>query len=67
MKDVSADPAMRSVALACALCNSVTKMQREDRLEYSGDPTEIALLIAAASAGFDKRECDAGLSHIVNR
>ena len=56
-EDVAVDPAMRHVALASALCNSVTKVQKDDRLEYSGNPTEIALLTAAASAGFDNREC----------
>ncbi len=45
--------ALRECLTAGALCNDARVMDREGRLEVVGDPTEAALLVAAAKGGID--------------
>ncbi len=44
--------------LAGALCNEARAVSRDGELDVSGDPTEVALLVAAAKAGLDKDELE---------
>ena len=45
---------LRLALLAGALCNDATAVAAGDEFDVSGDPTEIALLVAAAKAGIEK-------------
>ncbi|HUG47419.1 MAG TPA: HAD-IC family P-type ATPase [Candidatus Limnocylindria bacterium] len=51
------DP-LRLCLLVGALCNDASLLRRNDEYEVHGDPTEIALLVAAAKAGLLKDEID---------
>ncbi|NLS79006.1 MAG: cation-transporting P-type ATPase [Chloroflexi bacterium] len=46
-------PALRQVLLAGLLCNDSALAQAEGRWVAQGDPTEVALLVAARKAGLD--------------
>lgn len=56
-KPVAADSEspLLEIALAGALCNDAHVIEKEDGLGFSGDPTEIALLVLAAKSGRDVR------------
>jgi P-type Ca2+ transporter type 2C len=58
---VEADEAIKSLLRAAALASDAYLAPAEagDRLIVKGDPTEGALVVAAAKAGLDKRELDA--------
>jgi len=46
-------PAMRACLRAGALANDATLRRDGDRWHFDGDPTEVAILVAAAKAGID--------------
>jgi len=50
------DPALERTLLAGALCNDASITPDTDGMRTAGDPTEVALLVAAAKAGLYKDE-----------
>ena len=62
--DASADENLRECLTAGVLCNDSVLMQKEDRWEIQGDPTEGALLVAARKAGLSLDELDARLPRV---
>jgi magnesium-transporting ATPase (P-type) len=50
--------ALRETLIVGALCNDASAIERDGAFEVSGDPTEIALVIAAAKSGLAKAELD---------
>ena len=55
--DLSAAPALRELLVAGVLCNESALTRGDDgRTVVNGDPTEAALLVAAAKAGLDDGE-----------
>lgn len=50
--DVSQDKVLQSVLCAMVICNNADLTLQNDQLSAVGDPTEIALLVAAAKGGF---------------
>jgi magnesium-transporting ATPase (P-type) len=52
------DSALHLTLLAGALCNDASLIEADSEFEVHGDPTEIALLVAAAKAGLRKDEID---------
>lgn len=61
MPDTSLDPALALLLMGAALCNDAAVRQNGDPADFEiiGDPTEGALLVAAARVGFWKTELDA--------
>jgi cation-transporting ATPase F len=53
MVDASASQSLRWCLLAGALCNDADASRQDDRWVLTGDPTEGAMLVAAAKAGLD--------------
>lgn len=51
------DTHLRILLLGAALCND-SNLYEEDGWKITGDPTEAALVVAAAKAGFEKSELD---------
>ncbi|MCM2289048.1 MAG: HAD-IC family P-type ATPase [Sulfuritalea sp.] len=47
-------PALRETLIAGALCNDATLMFESRRWQHAGDPTEVALLVAARKGGLDE-------------
>jgi Ca2+-transporting ATPase len=56
--EVSNDTHLRVLLLGAALCNDSNLYYEEDSWKIKGDPTEAALVVAAAKAGFEKSEVD---------
>ena len=52
------DTHLRILLLGAALCNDSNLYKEEDGWKITGDPTEAALVVAAAKAGFEKSEID---------
>lgn len=52
------DKNLRVLLLGAALCNDSNFYKEEDRWKITGDPTEAALVVAAAKAGLEKSELD---------
>ncbi|MDM7917879.1 MAG: HAD-IC family P-type ATPase, partial [Methanosarcina sp.] len=52
------DTHLHFLLLGAALCNDSSLHNGEDGWEIRGDPTEAALVVAAAKAGFEKSEID---------
>jgi Ca2+-transporting ATPase len=52
---------MLATARAGAACNSAQLIERDERVEVAGDPTEAALLVLALKAGLDLDSIDAQL------
>ena len=52
------DSHIRVLLLGAALCNDSNLYNEEDGWKIRGDPTEAALVVAAAKAGFEKSELD---------
>jgi len=52
------DTHLRVFLLGAALCNDSNLYNEEDGWKIRGDPTEAALVVAAAKAGFEKSELD---------
>jgi len=52
------DMHLRVLLLGAALCNDSNLYKEEDGWKITGDPTEAALVVAAAKAGFEKSELD---------
>lgn len=52
------DMHLRVLLLSAALCNDSNLYKEEDGWKIRGDPTEAALVVAAAKAGFEKSELD---------
>ncbi len=50
--------AVRRALVAAALCNDASAVAADDGYETTGDPTEAALLVAAARAGLDRDALD---------
>lgn len=61
---VEADAALRWSLLAGALCNDAALSQEGRRWDVVGDPTEGAMLAAAAKAGLDRRRLAANLPRL---
>ena len=55
-------PALRELLTAAVLCNGATLRQEEGTWRILGDPTEGALLVAAAKAALTIERLDSGLS-----
>ncbi len=51
--DPHSDPGLRSLLLACTLCNDSILQKEKGEWAILGDPTEGALLVVARKAGFD--------------
>ena len=47
-------PALRETLIAAALCNDATLIFESRRWQHAGDPTEVALLVAARKGGLDE-------------
>ena len=47
-------PALREALIAGALCNDATLVFESRRWQHAGDPTEVALLVAARKGGLDE-------------
>jgi magnesium-transporting ATPase (P-type) len=47
-------PALRETLIAGALCNDATLVFESRRWQHAGDPTEVALLVAARKGGLDE-------------
>ena len=56
--DVARLPALWWTLLAGTLCNDATVAARDDGIDATGDPTEVALLVAAAKAGLHKADLE---------
>jgi P-type Ca2+ transporter type 2C len=56
---------VRSLLLACALCNDAVLQQDSGNWIILGDPTEGALVVAAAKAGFEADQWSAKLPRVV--
>jgi cation-transporting ATPase F len=54
--DLGASEALRWTLIAGAVCNDARLTQTDDGWEVLGDPTEGAMLVAAAKAGLDRRQ-----------
>ena len=52
------EPHLRKLLLAAALCNDAGLVKNEGSWEIKGDPTEAALVVAAAKAGLRKKELE---------
>jgi Ca2+-transporting ATPase len=53
--DARLEPALEVALRAAALCNGAALRSGADgRVEVLGDPTEVALLVAAAKAGLER-------------
>ncbi|NJO40563.1 MAG: cation-translocating P-type ATPase [Cyanobacteria bacterium RU_5_0] len=52
----SEDPELRSLLLACVLCNDAVLQKENGEWAILGDPTEGALLVLAGKAGFRKEK-----------
>lgn len=52
------DMHLRVLLFSAALCNDSNLYKEEDGWKIRGDPTEAALVVAAAKAGFEKSELD---------
>ncbi|HII02931.1 TPA: cation-transporting P-type ATPase [Methanosarcinaceae archaeon] len=52
------EPHLRRLLLAGALCNDADLVKNEGSWEIKGDPTEAALVVAAAKAGLQKGELE---------
>nr|WP_231845208.1 calcium-translocating P-type ATPase, SERCA-type [Methanocella paludicola] len=50
----SSDPVLTMLLMAGALCNNATYERLEEKWNIVGDSTEVALLVAASKAGFNK-------------
>ena len=59
VKDLGAHPALQQTLLCGVLCNGARLVRGEEQMTVAGDPTEGALLTAAAKAGMHKEETDA--------
>jgi len=62
--DVTSDPAFRLMLAACALCNDVQVDSSTGSLRLTGDPTETALVQAAARFGMNKQELEQSFSRV---
>lgn len=58
--DASSDPMLEHTLLAAALCNDARAVAEGDAFATTGDPTEVALLIAAAKGGIDHDAAEEG-------
>jgi magnesium-transporting ATPase (P-type) len=56
--DIAENEPLRLALTAGVLCNDATAVEADDELEVSGDPTEIALLVAGTKAGLFKDELE---------
>ncbi len=56
--DVEQEPELQRVLLAGALCNEASVACRRDEIDAVGDPTEVALLVAAAKGGLHKDDLE---------
>jgi P-type Ca2+ transporter type 2C len=57
--DLAGHPALHQTLLCGALCNGARLVRNADAVSVAGDPTEGALLTAAAKAGIHKDEAEA--------
>ncbi len=57
--DGSLPPALRTILIVGALCNDSQLVRADERWTVQGDPTEGALLTAAAKAGLDREHLQA--------
>jgi P-type Ca2+ transporter type 2C len=52
------DPHLQTLLMGAVLCNDAGLFEENKKWEIKGDPTEAALVVAAAKAGFSKVELD---------
>ena len=57
-------PGMSECLLAGLLCNDSALVQKEGRWEAQGDPTEVALIVAAQKAGLESQSAQARLPRV---
>lgn len=57
-------PDLRLTLVAGALCNEASVVSRNAEYDVYGDPTEVALLIAATKAGLDLEELGSGMPRV---
>ena len=62
--DLDRDQALRWTLLAGAACNDAALIERDGRWSVSGDPTEAAMVVAAAKAGLGRERIHAELPRI---
>lgn len=63
---LAGDEPLRLALTAVALCNEASAVQAEDGLRTQGDPTEVALLVAAMKAGLDADELEDELPRVAD-
>lgn len=56
--NTSSDEALRLTLVAATLCNEAAIVARDGDFEVRGDPTEVALLVAAAKAGMHRTDLE---------
>jgi len=56
--DPSADPTLADLLIAAAACNDAQIAVRNGRTSIAGDPTEAALLVAAAKGGISREQIE---------
>jgi magnesium-transporting ATPase (P-type) len=56
--DIAENESLRLALTAAVLCNDATAVEADVELEVTGDPTEIALLVAGTKAGMFKDELE---------
>jgi cation-transporting ATPase F len=63
-EDVNSSPALVECFKAGLLCNDSSLILKKDRWTLEGDPTEAALITAAAKAGLDREELEKELPRL---
>ena len=58
-------PEVRSILLACAICNDAVLQNNGGSWDILGDPTEGALIVVAAKAGFEADQWNAKLPRVM--
>ncbi|MGM0770466.1 MAG: cation-translocating P-type ATPase, partial [Halobacteriota archaeon] len=56
--DLEKNPALDMLLKAASLCNNSSMIQRQGRWDVTGDPTEVALIVAASKADVWKDDLD---------
>ena len=62
--DLDSDTELRLTLVAGALCNEASIVSRGSEYDVYGDPTEVALLIAATKAGLDLEQLRSGMPRV---
>ncbi len=62
--DTARDSVLGDLLLAAAACNDAQIMVRDGKTSIAGDPTEAALLVAAAKGGVTREDVEAGMPRL---